>query len=54
MERTQPTDVGLNCYLCERPNCGSRAQAPINRRLTVNEQERSLAIFRFEGEDARL
>ncbi len=50
MERTQPTDVGLNCYLCERPNCASRAQAPINRRLIVNEHERSLAIFRFEGE----
>ncbi|QDY71209.1 helix-turn-helix domain-containing protein [Qingshengfaniella alkalisoli] len=51
LDRIQPTEIGLNCYLCERPNCASRAQAPINRRLTINEQERSLAIFRFEGED---
>ena len=50
LERTVPTDVGLNCYLCERPNCASRAHAPINRRLAINEQERSLSIYRFEGE----
>jgi len=50
LERTVQTDVGLNCYLCERPNCASRAHAPINRRLAINEQERSLSIYRFEGE----
>lgn len=50
LERTAPTDIGLNCYLCERQNCGSRAQPPINRRLAINERERSLALFRFEGE----
>ncbi|WP_136683838.1 helix-turn-helix domain-containing protein [Falsirhodobacter xinxiangensis] len=54
MDRAQPTEIGLNCYLCERPNCASRAQAPINRRLIVDEEERSLAIFRFEGEGSRL
>jgi predicted transcriptional regulator/DNA-binding XRE family transcriptional regulator len=48
--RTKPVDIGLNCYLCERANCASRAHAPINRRLAVNERDRSLAIFRFEGE----
>ncbi|TNE63173.1 helix-turn-helix domain-containing protein [Celeribacter ethanolicus] len=47
---TEPTDIGLNCYLCERRNCASRAQAPINRKLAINERERSLALFRFEGE----
>ncbi|MFN3526646.1 MAG: short-chain fatty acyl-CoA regulator family protein [Paracoccus sp. (in: a-proteobacteria)] len=50
LDRTEPTDIGLNCYLCERQNCGSRAQPPINRRLAINERERSLALFRFEGE----
>ena len=48
--RVRPVDIGLNCYLCERTNCASRAQAPINRRLAINERERSLAIYRFEGE----
>ena len=50
LTRTKPVDIGLNCYLCERANCASRAHAPINRRLAVNERDRSLAIFRFEGE----
>lgn len=46
--RARPVDIGLNCYLCERGDCAARAHAPINRRLKVNERERSLAIFRFE------
>lgn len=50
MERAEPTDIGLNCFLCERSNCASRAAAPINRKLAVNERERSMAIYRFEGE----
>lgn len=50
MGRVRPVDIGLNCYLCERANCASRAHAPINRRLAINERERSLAIYRFEGE----
>ena len=47
--RTRPVDIGLNCYLCERPDCAARAHAPLNRRLKVNERERSLAIFNFEA-----
>lgn len=50
LERTEPTDIGLNCYLCEKSSCSSRAQAPINRKLAVNELERSLALYRFEEE----
>lgn len=49
LERVKPVDIGLNCYLCERPDCAARAHAPVNRPLAVNERERSLAIFRFEG-----
>ncbi|MBL3574709.1 short-chain fatty acyl-CoA regulator family protein [Rhodovulum sulfidophilum] len=48
--RVRPVDIGLNCFLCERRDCASRAQAPINRKLAVNELERSLAVYRFEGE----
>jgi len=49
-ERSEPTEVGLNCILCERQNCASRAQAPINRNLAVNELERSVALFSFESD----
>lgn len=49
LDRTRPQEIGLNCYLCRRADCSARAHAPINRRLKVNERERSLAIFRFEG-----
>ena len=48
LETTKPVDIGLNCYLCERRDCPARAHAPINRKLAVNERERSLALFRFE------
>lgn len=48
LDRIQPVDIGLNCYLCERPDCASRAHAPVNRRLRVNERERSLALFQFD------
>jgi len=49
IERVRPVDIGLNCYLCERPDCSSRAHAPFNRKLRINERERSLAIFQFEA-----
>lgn len=49
----RPTDVGLNCYLCERVACPSRAHTPINRRFRINERQRSLAIFDFDAEEPR-
>lgn len=51
MEAVQPTDVGLNCYLCERVGCPSRAHTPINRKFRVNERQRSLAIYDFDAEE---
>ncbi|SDF20152.1 helix-turn-helix domain-containing protein [Limimaricola pyoseonensis] len=48
LERVTPTGIGVNCYLCERPNCASRAHAPVNRRLMVDESVRGLAIYGFE------
>ncbi|NVK33429.1 MAG: DUF2083 domain-containing protein [Rhodobacteraceae bacterium] len=36
--------------LCERRDCSSRAQPPLNRKLALNERERSVAIYTFEGE----
>ncbi len=45
----QPTPIGVNCYLCERPACRSRAHAPINRKLSFDERARDQSIFRFDG-----
>ncbi len=44
-----PTPIGVNCYLCERPACRSRAHAPINKKLRFDERTRDQSIFRFEG-----
>jgi XRE family transcriptional regulator, fatty acid utilization regulator len=45
----QPTSIGVNCYLCERPACRSRAHAPINRKLRFDERARDQSIFRFDN-----
>ena len=45
----KPTPIGVNCYLCERPACRSRAHAPINRKLKFDERARDQSIFRFDG-----
>ena len=43
----EPTPIGVNCYLCERPNCRSRAHAPVNRRLSFDDRSRGTSIFKF-------
>lgn len=43
----EPVPIGVNCYLCERPNCRSRAHAPINRTLSFDERARGTSIFKF-------
>ena len=45
-----PTPIGVNCYLCERPNCRSRAHAPLNKKLTFDERTRGMSIYRFSGD----
>jgi len=45
----QPTPIGVNCYLCERPACRSRAHAPINKKLRFDERARDQSIFRFDN-----
>ena len=50
LARLRPVEVGLNCDLCERANCASRVHPAINRRLAANDRERSLSLYRFEGE----
>lgn len=48
LERMEPTEVGVNCYLCEKPDCASRAFAPVNRPLVFSERERGVSIFGFD------
>ena len=44
----QPVPIGVNCYLCDRQNCETRAHAPLNRKLRFNPQSRGVSIFEFE------
>ncbi len=48
LDTVRPTPIGINCHLCERENCRSRAHAPLNRKLTFDERARGMSIFRFE------
>lgn len=41
------TPIGINCRLCERPDCSERALPPINRRLIVDEHRRDITPFSF-------
>ncbi|PHR55687.1 MAG: XRE family transcriptional regulator [Robiginitomaculum sp.] len=45
---TEPTPIGVNCYVCERQACGSRAHAPIHRKLQFDERSRGQSMFKFE------
>lgn len=41
------TPIGINCRLCERPDCTERALPPMNRRLIVDEHRRDITPFAF-------
>lgn len=47
IEALKPTPIGVNCYLCDRPACRSRAYAPINRKLKFDERVRGQSSYRF-------
>lgn len=48
MSAPQPTPIGINCYLCERPHCRQRAHAPLNKALNFDERARNMSLFSFE------
>jgi predicted transcriptional regulator/DNA-binding XRE family transcriptional regulator len=48
IESPKPTQVGVNCYLCERQNCLQRAHAPLNRALNFDERARNMSLCRFD------
>lgn len=48
VHNAEPTPIGVNCYVCERQACGSRAHAPIHRKLQFDERSRGQSIFKFD------
>ena len=48
LEQPSPTPIGINCYLCERPNCLQRAHAPLNKALSFDERARGMSLYRFD------
>ena len=50
LEAMEPVPIGVNCYLCERQNCPSRAHAPLNKKLDFDPRARGISVFRF-GDD---
>ncbi|MEM6534305.1 MAG: short-chain fatty acyl-CoA regulator family protein [Pseudomonadota bacterium] len=48
LEQPSPTPIGVNCYLCERPNCLQRAHAPLNKALSFDERARGMSLYRFD------
>lgn len=49
IENPAPTPIGVNCYLCERPNCRQRAYAPLNKTLSFDERARGISLYTFDG-----
>ncbi len=48
LNEMKPTPIGVNCYLCERQNCTSRAHAPLNKKITFDERAHGISLYRFE------
>jgi predicted transcriptional regulator/transcriptional regulator with XRE-family HTH domain len=44
------TEIGINCFLCERADCDERAFPPLARRISVDENVRGLSAYSFESE----
>lgn len=47
LKNPQPSKIGVNCYLCERPHCRQRAHAPLNRIISFDERRRGVSLFDF-------
>lgn len=49
----EPTPIGVNCYLCDRQNCASRAHAPLNRKLKFDTHARGISLYEFESKSTK-
>src|SRR5262249_43463391 len=45
IEKAEATPIGVNCRLCERVNCGQRAEPPLTRPLVLDEAVRGVSPF---------
>lgn len=50
IEQVVPTPIGVNCYLCERQSCASRASPPLNKPFSFSDRVRSVSSFSFDAE----
>ncbi len=48
LQAPQPTPIGINCYLCERPHCRQRAHAPLNKTISFDVRRRGVSLYTFE------
>jgi predicted transcriptional regulator len=48
LDKAEPVPIGVNCRLCERTNCGQRAEPPLTRPLVLDETIRGVSPFMFE------
>ncbi len=48
LDAPDATPIGINCRLCERPDCTQRAMPPLSRKLLIEEHARGIAPYRFE------
>ena len=42
------TEIGINCFLCERVDCDERAFPPLKRRIAVDENISGLSAYSFD------
>jgi predicted transcriptional regulator/DNA-binding XRE family transcriptional regulator len=47
--KLDPTPIGINCRLCDRPSCPQRAAPPALRALLVDESTRTVSPFTFKS-----
>lgn len=50
IDKLEATPIGVNCRLCERVNCGQRAEPPVTRTLVLDESIRGVSPFMFAAE----
>ena len=44
------TQIGVNCFVCERVDCDERAFPPLKRRIAVDENVRGLSAYSFDSD----
>ncbi|MBY9067206.1 short-chain fatty acyl-CoA regulator family protein [Hyphomonas sp. WL0036] len=50
LDHVEPTPIGVNCYMCERQHCASRAHAPLSKKLIFDERARGISLYRFQAD----